>query len=120
MENLNNIAEKLSNLTPSDAETLLDIFKNDYGIEHTGSAVNIEAVKEVVVEEQTSFDVVINSVVKRLDAIKALRALTGLGLKESKELIDVLPVTLKEGVTQAEAESIKSQLEGATIEIVIK
>lgn len=121
MENLSNIAEKLANLTASEASELLDIFKEDYGIEHNSSKIkSLQKEVEVVEEVQTSFDIIIESVEKRLEAIKVLRSITGYGLKESKEIIDQLPYTLKEGISESEVQSLKSQLESGTIKVIIK
>ena len=120
---LKDLAEKIVALSLKDAVELVDYLKSEYGIEPAaGGAVMVagpagEAVEE---EEQTAFDVILKEVGdKKIQVIKAVRALTNLGLKEAKELVDNAPKAVKEGVTKEEAEEAKKQMEeaGATIEV---
>jgi large subunit ribosomal protein L7/L12 len=119
------LGDKLAGLTLKDAVDLKDYLKDAYGIEPAaGGAVMMagpgggEAAEEA--EEQTSFDVVLKDAGdKKIQVIKAVRALTSLGLKEAKELVDGAPKAVKEGVSKEEADEAKSQLEeaGATVEL---
>ncbi|MFP4139274.1 MAG: 50S ribosomal protein L7/L12 [Planctomycetota bacterium] len=119
------LGDKLAGLTLKDAVDLKDYLKEAYGIEPAaGGAVMMagpaggEAAEEA--EEQTSFDVVLKDAGdKKIQVIKAVRALTSLGLKEAKELVDGAPKPVKEGVSKEEADEAKSQLEeaGATVEL---
>lgn len=119
------LGDKLSGLTLKDAVDLADYLKSEYGIEPAaggavmmaGGAAGGEAEEE---EEQTSFDVILKDVGdKKIQVIKAVRALTNLGLKEAKDLVEGVPKAVKEGVTKEEADEAKSQLEesGATVEV---
>jgi large subunit ribosomal protein L7/L12 len=119
------LGDKLAELTLKDAVDLKDYLKDAYGIEPAaGGAVMMagpaggEAAEEA--EEKTSFDVVLKDAGdKKIQVIKAVRALTSLGLKEAKELVDGAPKPVKEGVAKEEADEAKSQLEeaGATVEL---
>ncbi len=119
------LGDKLAGLTLKDAVDLKDYLKDAYGIEPAaGGAVMMagpaggEAAEEA--EEKTSFDVVLKDAGdKKIQVIKAVRALTSLGLKEAKELVDGAPKPVKEGVAKEEADEAKSQLEeaGATVEL---
>lgn len=125
MADVNKLAEELVNLTIKEANELAQVLENDYGIKPAAAAV---AVAGPAVgggdaaggEEQTEFDVVLTVAgAKKIAVIKEVRGITGLGLKEAKELVDGAPNTVKEGVSKAEAEEIKSKLEeaGATVEL---
>ncbi|MFV1883505.1 MAG: 50S ribosomal protein L7/L12 [Balneola sp.] len=125
MADVNKLAEELVNLTIKEANELAQVLENDYGIKPAAAAV---AVAGPAVgggdaaggEEQTEFDVVLTVAgAKKIAVIKEVRGITGLGLKEAKELVDGAPNTVKEAVSKAEAEEIKSKLEeaGATVEL---
>ena len=124
MADLKAFAEQLVNLTVKEVNELAEILKNEYGIEPAAAAVAVAAGPaagaEAVAEEKTSFDVVLKSAgASKLNVVKVVKAQTGLGLKEAKELVDGAPKALKEKVSKADAESLKEKLEaaGATIEI---
>lgn len=118
------MAEKLVGLTIRDAQQLVDCLKDVHGIEPAGGGVIMAApgagAESAEPEEQTSFDVVLAAIGDRkIQVIKAVRAATGLGLKEAKNLVDEAPKTVKEGLSKEEAESLKKDLEeaGAAVEI---
>ncbi|WP_353471134.1 50S ribosomal protein L7/L12 [Salipiger sp. H15] len=126
MADLKALAEQIVNLTLLEAQELKTILKDEYGIEPAaGGAVMIagpaaggEAAAE---EEKTEFDVILKSAGdKKINVIKEVRAITGLGLKEAKELVEAGGKAVKEGVSKDEAESIKKQLEEAGAEIEVK
>lgn len=125
MADLKQLAETLVNLTVKEVNELAEILKEEYGIEPAAAAVAVAApaggdADGAAVEEQTSFDVIIKEAGdKKLAVVKAVREITGLGLKESKEIVDGAPNAVKEGVSKDEAETIKAQLEeaGATVEL---
>jgi len=122
MENLNDIAEKIAGLNPSDAKTLFDIFKDEYGIEPAGGqAVFIEHVVEETEDVQTEFDVILESRgTAKLDAVKLIKEVLGLSLMESKTLVDSCPSVLKENVSAAEASTLKAKFEEIGAVIVLK
>src|SRR5574344_871809 len=123
MADLKAIAEQLVNLTVKEVSELATILKEDYGIEPAAAAVAVAgpAVAEAAVEEKTSFDVVLKSFgANKLAIVKLVKELTGLGLKEAKDLVDGAPNTLKEGVAKADAEGLKKQLEEAGAEVELK
>lgn len=108
------LADTLVSLTVKDAQSLVDCMKDVHGIEPAGGAVVMAGggAEEAVVEEQTSFDVILEGFGdKKIQVIKVVRALTALGLKEAKELVESHPKAIKEGVTQEEADKIKSEIE---------
>ena len=118
------MAEKLVGLTIRDAQQLVDCLKDVHGIEPAGGGVIMAApgagAESAEPEAQTSFDVVLAAIGDRkIQVIKAVRAATGLGLKEAKNLVDEAPKTVKEGLSKEEAESLKKDLEeaGAAVEI---
>ena len=119
------LGDKIVKLTLKEAVDLADYLKDTYGIEPAaGGAVMMAAAPgaagEADAEEQTSFDVILKVIGdKKIQVIKAVRALTNLGLKEAKDLVEATPKAIKEGVTKEEAEEAQKQLEeaGATIEI---
>lgn len=120
MEKLNEIAEKISNLTSNEAKEMLDILKDEYNIEPLQT--NVMFVEEEVKEEvKTTFDVKLEHAGgQKLKIVKSIKALTSLSLVESKKLADSAPVILKEQVSEEEANQLKSELEnlGATIIIL--
>ena len=124
MADIKDFAEKLVNLTVKEVNELADILKTDYGIEPAASAVVASgpaaAGSSEAAEEKSEFDVVLTAAGgSKLAVVKLVKELTGLGLKEAKELVDSAPKAVKEGVAKDEAETIKSQLEeaGATVEL---
>ena len=124
MADLKAFAEQLVNLTVKEVNELAEILKTEYGIEPAAAAVTVAgpAMANVApeVEEKTSFDVVLKEIgTNKLAIVKLVKELTGLGLKEAKELVDSAPSTLKEGVSKDEAEALKKQLEegGAQVEL---
>ena len=125
MADLKKFAEDLVNLTVKEVNELAEILKTEYGIEPAAAAVAVAAGPaaggEAVAEEKTSFDVILNSAGSaKLAVVKAVKELTGLGLKESKDLVDSAPSELKKGVTKDEAEALKKQLEEAGAEVELK
>ncbi len=128
MANLTQLAEQLVNLTVKEVKELTDILKDQYGIEpaaagavvvaSAGGAGGSEAASE---EEKTSFDVILKAAgPSKLAVVKLVKDLTGLGLKEAKDLVDAAPKAIKEGVAKDEAEALKKSLEEAGAEVEIK
>ena len=121
MADLKQFAEKLVNLTVKEVNDLATILKDDYGIEPAAAAVVVSAGPGAdAVEEQTEFTVVLKEAgASKLAVVKAVKELTGLGLKEAKDLVDSAPSNIKEGVSKAEAEGLKKSLEeaGAVVEL---
>ncbi|MDX9776734.1 MAG: 50S ribosomal protein L7/L12, partial [Petrimonas sp.] len=118
-------AEQLVNLTVKEVNELAEILKTEYGIEPAAAAVAVAAGPAAeaapAVEEKTSFDVVLKSAGQaKLAVVKAVKELTGLGLKESKDLVDGAPSEIKKGVTKDEADALKKQLEEAGAEVELK
>ena len=127
MADLKKLAEELVNLTVKDVNELAAILKNEYGIEPAAAAAPImmagpaSSDEGPVVAEKTEFDVILkNAGAAKLAVVKLVKELTGLGLKESKELVDAAPKPVKEKVTKEEAEALKSQLIEAGAEVEIK
>ncbi|MEM0999810.1 MAG: 50S ribosomal protein L7/L12 [Bacteroidota bacterium] len=125
MADLKELAEQLVNLTVKEVKELGDILKDDYGIEPAAAAVAVAGpgggAAEEEVEEQTEFDVILVSPGgAKLNVVKAVKSLTGLGLKEAKGVVDSAPAPVKEGVSKEEAEAIKAQLEEAGAEVELK
>ncbi len=111
MADLKAFAEQLVNLTVKEVNELAEILKNEYGIEPAAPAA----------EEKTNFDVILKAAgASKLAVVKLVKELTGLGLKEAKELVDGAPNTIKEGLPKAEAEGLKKQLEEAGAEVELK
>ncbi len=121
MADIKKIAEELVNLTVKEVNELATILKDEYGIEPAAAAAVVAAAPAAAAAaEQTAFDVILVSAGQaKLQVVKAVKDLTGLGLKESKDLVDGAPKAIKEGVSKEEAEAIKAQLEeaGATVEV---
>ena len=115
------ILEAVGNLTVMELNDLVKAFEEKFGVSAAALAVaGGAAAGAAAVEEKTEFDVVLTAAgAQKVGVIKVVRALTGLGLKEAKDLVDGAPKTIKEGVSQAEADDIKKQLEeaGASVEI---
>jgi len=125
MADLKKFAEELVNLTVKEAQELAQILKDEYGIEPAAAAVAVAApaagAGAAVEVEQTQFDVILKSPGQaKLQIVKAVKELTGLGLKEAKDLVDAAPKAVKEKVSKSEAEQVKAQLEEAGGEVEIK
>ena len=125
MADVKALAEELVNLSVKDVQELAKVLKDEYGIEPAAAAVAVAAPVaggEAAAAEQTEFDVILKSAGDaKLNVIKSVKDLLGLGLKEAKELVDKAPgATLKEKVSKAEAEQIKSTLEEAGAEVEVK
>ena len=126
MANLTQLAEQLVNLTVKEVKELTDILKDQYGIEPAAAAAVVVAgggagASEAAAEEKTSFDVILKSAgASKLAVVKLVKDLTGLGLKEAKDLVDAAPKPVKEGVAKDEAEALKKSLEDAGAEVEIK
>jgi large subunit ribosomal protein L7/L12 len=122
MADIKALAEQLVNLTVKDVQELADVLKADYGIEPAAAAVVVAAGGggAAAAEEKTAFDVILKSAgASKLNVVKIVKELTGLGLKEAKELVDGAPKPVKEGVSKAEAEDLKSKLTEAGAEVEI-
>ena len=124
MADLKAIAEQLVGLTVKEANELADILKEDYGIEPAGGGAVMMAGPAAAAEEaeeKTEFDVILKSGgASKLAVVKLVRELTGLGLKEAKELVDTAPSPLKEGASKAEADDMAKKLQEAGAEVEIK
>lgn len=126
MADLKAFAEQLVNLTVKEVSELADILKDEYGIEPAAAAAPVMvasggAEEGGAAEEKTSFDVILTSAgAAKLKVVKAVKELTGLGLKEAKDLVDGAPNPVKEGIAKDEAEGLKKQLEEAGAEVEIK
>ena len=123
MSQIEKIAEDLVGLTLLEANELKNLLKDNYGIEPAAGAVAVAAGPAVAeaVEEQTEFDVILKSYgEKKINVIKEVRALTGLGLKEAKDLVEAGGKAVKEGVSKDEAEAVKKKLEEAGAEVELK
>ena len=125
MADLKAFAEQLVNLTVKEVNELAQILKDVYGIEPAAAAVAVAAgpaaAAAEVVEEKTSFDVVLKAAgAQKLAIVKLVKELTGLGLKEAKDLVDAAPSTIKEGVTKDEAEALKKALTEGGAEVELK
>ncbi|EJF10872.1 MULTISPECIES: 50S ribosomal protein L7/L12 [Pontibacter] len=126
MADLKAFAEQLVNLTVKEVNELATILKDEYGIEPAAAAPVMmagggAAEGGAAAEEKTSFDVILKSAgASKLAVVKLVKELTGLGLKEAKELVDGAPKPLKEGVDKNEAESLKKSLEEAGAEVEVK
>jgi large subunit ribosomal protein L7/L12 len=122
MADIKALAESLVSLTVKEVQELADVLKADYGIEPAAAAVVVAAAGDgaAAVEEKTSFNVILKSGgASKLNVVKIVKDLTGLGLKEAKDLVDGAPKPVKEGVSKAEAEEIANKLKeaGADVEI---
>lgn len=124
MADLKDFAEQLVNLTVKEVNELADILKEEYGIEPAAAAVAVAgpaAGGGEEAEEQTEFDVILKAPGgSKLAVVKLVKELTGLGLKDAKELVDGAPKPVKEGVAKDEAEALKAQLEEAGAEVELK
>ena len=124
MADLKAFAEQLVNLTVKEVNELAQILKEEYGIEPAAAAVAVAAGPaggEAAAEEKSSFDVILKAPgASKLAVVKLVKELTGLGLKEAKELVDNAPSAIKEGLPKADAEGLKKQLEEAGAEVDLK
>lgn len=125
MADVKAIAEQLVGLTVKEVQELADFLKSEYGIEPAAAAVVVAGGGEgggaAAVEEKTSFNVVLKAAgASKLNVVKIVKDLTGLGLKEAKELVDNAPRPVKEGVSKAEAEELKAKLSDAGAEVEIQ
>ena len=125
MADIEKIAEDLSNLTVLEAAELAKLLEDKWGVSAAAAPVAVAAVAGgdaggAAAEEKTEFDVVLTAAgASKINVIKEVRTITGLGLKEAKDLVEGAPKPVKEGVAKAEAEEIKAKLEeaGATVEL---
>ena len=124
MADLKAFAEQLVNLTVKEVNELAQILKDEYGIEPAAAAVAVAAgpaAAAEVAEEKTSFDVVLKAAgANKLAIVKLVKELTGLGLKEAKDLVDAAPSAIKEGATKDEAEALKKALTEGGAEVELK
>ncbi|HLS10970.1 MAG TPA: 50S ribosomal protein L7/L12 [Flavobacteriaceae bacterium] len=124
MADLKDFAEQLVNLTVKEVNELADILKEEYGIEPAAAAVAVAggaAGGDDAADEQTEFDVILKAAgSSKLAVVKLVREITGVGLKDAKDLVDNAPSPIKEGVAKDEAEAVKTQLEEAGAEVELK
>jgi large subunit ribosomal protein L7/L12 len=124
MADIKKFAEELVNLTVKEVQELAQVLKDEYGIEPAAAAAVVAAPAAggaAAPAEQTQFDVVLTSAGQaKLQIVKAVKELTGLGLKEAKDLVDKVPAPVKEKVSKAEADQLKAALEEAGGEVEIK
>ncbi|MBL0882430.1 MAG: 50S ribosomal protein L7/L12 [Sediminibacterium sp.] len=124
MADVKALAETLVGLTVKEVQELADVLKADYGIEPAAAAVVVAAGDgggAAAAEEKTSFDVVlVSGGASKLNVVKIVKELTGLGLKEAKDLVDGAPKPVKEGISKAEADDIVAKLKEAGAEVEVK
>ena len=125
MAELKEFAEQLVNLSVKEVNELANILKEEYGIEPAAAAVAVAGPAagggEAAGEEKSEFDVILKAAGgSKLAVVKLVKELTGLGLKEAKEIVDSAPKAVKEGVAKDEAEALKTQLEEAGAEVELK
>jgi len=122
MADVKKLAEELVSLTVKQVQELADVLKADYGIEPAAAAVVVAAGGGAeAVAEKTAFDVILTSAgASKLNVVKIVKDLTGLGLKEAKDLVDGAPKAIKEGVSRAEADEIAGKLKEAGAEVEVK
>ncbi len=123
MADIKKFAEELVNLTVKEVQELAQILKDEYGIEPAAAAAVVAAAPagETAAAEKTEFDVILVSAGQaKLQIVKTVKELTGLGLKEAKELVDKAPTPVKEKISKTEAESLKAALEEAGGEVEVK
>ena len=126
MADLKKLADELVNLTVKDVNELATILKDDHGIEPAAAAVAVAAGGAAggdaeAAEEKTEFDVILKAAgASKLAVVKLVKELTGLGLKEAKDIVDSAPKAVKEGISKDEAEGIKKSLEEAGAEVELK
>jgi large subunit ribosomal protein L7/L12 len=123
MADVKKLAEELVSLTVKQVQELADVLKADYGIEPAAAAVVVAAGGggAEAAAEKTAFDVIlVNGGASKLNVVKVVKDLTGLGLKEAKDLVDGAPKAVKEGVSKAEADDIAGKLKEAGAEVEVK
>ena len=126
MADIKDFAEKLVNLSVKEVNELANILKDEYGIEPAAAAVAVAAAPGASggadqAEEKSEFDIILKAAGgSKLQVVKAVKELTGLGLKEAKEIEDSAPKAVKEGVSKEEAEGVKKALEDAGAEVELK
>ena len=123
MADVKQLAEQLVSLTVKEVQELADVLKADYGIEPAAAAVVVAAGGGAgeAAAEKTAFDVIlVNGGASKLNVVKIVKDLTGLGLKEAKDLVDGAPKAIKEGVSKAEADEIAGKLKEAGAEAEVK
>ena len=124
MADVKKIAEQLVGLTVKEVQELADVLKADYGIEPAAAAAAVAVAGGGGAEaaaEKTAFDVILtNAGASKLNVVKIVKDLTGLGLKEAKDLVDGAPKAIKEGVSKAEADEIAGKLKEAGAEVEVK
>ena len=125
MADVNSIAETLVGLTIKEANELLTVLKDEYGIEPAAAAAVMAGPAggdgAAAAEEQSEFDVMLTGIGgNKIAVIKEVRGITGLGLKEAKELVDNAPSAIKEGASKEEADEVKGKLEGAGATVELK
>jgi large subunit ribosomal protein L7/L12 len=124
MADVKALAESLVGLTVKEVQELADVLKSQYGIEPAAAAVVVSAGDgggAAAVVEQTAFDVILKSGgASKLQVVKIVKELTGLGLKEAKDLVDGAPKAVKEGVSKAEAEELAAKLKEAGADVEVK
>ena len=122
-EKITNILEEIKSLTILELADLVKAVEEEFGVSAAApvGVVAVAGAAAPAAEEKTEFDVVLKSFgAKKLDVIKAVREITGLGLKEAKELVEGAPKNVKEGVSKDEAETVKKALEAAGAEVEVK
>jgi large subunit ribosomal protein L7/L12 len=121
MADVKSIAETLVNLTVKEVQELATVLKDEYGIEPAAAAVVVSGGGGEAAAVKTSFDVILlEAGAAKLGVVKVVKDLTGLGLKEAKDLVDGAPKAIKEGIAKEEAESIKKALEEAGAKVEVK
>jgi len=126
MADIKKIADQLVELTVKEVNELLTVLKDEHGIEPAAAAVAVAGpaaggAEAAAAEEKTEFDVILKAPGgAKLQIVKMVKELTGLGLKEAKAVVDSAPAPVKEGVSKDEAESLKAQLEEAGAEVELK
>ena len=126
MADIKDFAEKLVNLSVKEVNELANILKEEHGIEPAAAAVAVAAAPGASggadqAEEKSEFDIILKAAGgSKLQVVKAVKELTGLGLKEAKEIVDSAPKAVKEGVSKEEAEGVKKALEDAGAEVELK
>jgi len=124
MADIKALAEQLVNLTVKEVNELAEVLKSEYGIEPAAAAVAVAtpaAGGAAAAEEKSTFDVILkNAGAAKLNVVKLVKELTGLGLKEAKDLVDAAPKAIKEGVSKEDAESLKAKLVEAGAEVELK
>lgn len=122
MANIEKIAEELSSLTVLEAADLAKLLEEKWGVSAAAPAAVMAApVAAAAEEEKTEFDVVLASAgEQKINVIKVVRAITGLGLKEAKDLVDGAPSTVKQAVSKADADKMKAELEEAGAKVEVK